>query len=1091
MKEKIIKFLGYFCLLFFCLPEIVCGNSNLYNVYFSLIYPNTFNDYDDEYFEITNIGFFNLDLSGFFIKDKSGKTYTFPSVSSLAGSEILKLPYVTTKIQLNNTNEELYFYDSGGVLIDSYSYATSTKGQVINRDLSGFVQFSSLENSGSLNSGTGETNSGATEENSNSGGINSGNAIKSFFTSTGSFEIAYTGAILKNIYFSGAGILEANFGTGTGNFSFSGEVLDGNINFLNLFESTTYFYQVNLVNSGIVDDSFGGSFKTNLIEVEPVKLFYDDKDKNGKVDNFEIEFSKSVTGSLDLSKIRIYSNSGGISSRLINDEIGLISTYYFSGNILGLNLFEQDLEKTNLKITNTTSSDLRLKTLTGYGVLDLSGNSAKNLTLTSSFDNYKNVFSRISSSGSLVNSGSISDTGSLSNSGNLENSGSSIIQTGQTNSGSENLAIPDIYFDFQIPSYVDNKDLNLTIFNCDNSKEECKINFNLESSFSGIYREGDYYCNINFGFISSESNECNPGTVIFPIGIYNVVFQIHEKGNSANFKEKTIKIINTGFRVFSGYSGQNFSSISNNLTIIPEPKITIQSGLDENFNCKKSDCTVNFNGQFSPYNSKISCKWDFGNISISEDQKNKCNPSYLHYGFGEHEVKLTLFEIGNESNFKQTSLKFYNNFTSKVDTEKEILLENSGSTLAKITLQGKIGNSKKLEGNTLYCYSNSCSVNFTGQESVFEKNKKPDFFWDFGNGITGTGSNPKAIIFEKGEYKVVLKIIIENKEEFYDYFYIKVLGKAEVKEEKNKEKEKEKPKNFDKNAIKKVLKKHFSQEINWKDNNLEIIGKTLPDVLVKIELVGTGLISFQSVLVVSLENDFKNSGYITKSNNEGNYKLSIPFLADGKYNIKTSINYDGKDFFELGTTKQFSFNDKFREKMSKKEIDGKKEFKAQIVLQGKLTKNSSFHDKTLVCFARKNCNINLKAYNNKDKNLTYIWDFGNKMRFEGLNPKSTKFNFGNYKATLVVTNTKTGEIKTDYIFIKSKKIATKKKIIKKKAKKEKITKVKAKKIILSNHSTKTKIDFGGNSNYLYFTALLSFLGITFLYLIAKRNRKLI
>jgi len=206
MKKRLFKGVTIFILFFFCFPFFVQA-SNIYNAYFSSIYPNTFNDYDDEYFEISNVWSQGVDLSWFYIKDKSGKTYTFPGGSILAGSWILKLPYAITRIQLNNSDEELYFYDPAWNLIDNYSYKTSIKWELINRDLSSFVPISNSWSStetwetnsgetndsnswstgtgGSIDFGSWETSSGSTQSGSET-------VIKSFFTNTWTLEIWYT-----------------------------------------------------------------------------------------------------------------------------------------------------------------------------------------------------------------------------------------------------------------------------------------------------------------------------------------------------------------------------------------------------------------------------------------------------------------------------------------------------------------------------------------------------------------------------------------------------------------------------------------------------------------------------------------------------------------------------------------------------------------------------------------------------------------------------------------------------------------------------------------------------------------------------------
>lgn len=720
-------FCGFFITIYIFFSWAIASNN--YGVYFSSVYPNTFNDYDDEYIEVTNISDSPINLSWFSLKDKSWKTYIFWSSSIIVNSWILNIPYWETKIQLNNTDEELYFYDNLWELIDNYSYSTSTKWQIISRDLSQFTQSWS---------DPWETDSWTTDL---------GWLTDSIFTNTWILNISYTWASFSGISFSWAGILESYLWENISSLTQTWIIWSWSIEFSNLLENHTYFYQINLVNSWVINDSFSGSFTTNFILAEATNLYYDDNDKNGKIDNLEIEYSKSITWSIDLSKLKLYSNTGWLSSTKINDEAWFFNSYYLSWNILWLNLIEQDLLNTNLQIDNTTNSDLRLKSLTWYWVLDLSWNSAKNLSLTTSFSNYTNIFSKITS-GSWGLDDEI-DTNSW------------ITQTGS-------LEIPDIVFEFQNPSYLVDKNLSLTSFVCDNTKDECKVNFDLTPSFTGIFLENNYYCTIDFSFTGS--NLCNPNSIIFPVWETQVKFRIYEKWNTSNYKEKIISIIN---------SKQVVSTIVpisswwwNDDIFIPDPIITIQSWVDKNYICEKDDCILNLTAENSFSSSKISCLWNFWNISYNNWEQNKCNPGYLHYTAWTFEIKLKLFEAWNSSNYKETSIKIYNN--SKIIWTKIVV---------KISLQWTIWSTKKQEWNSLWCYVDECSVNFTGEESYVLGTKDIKYFWDFWNWQNSSEINPKSIIYKKWNYKVSLKIQDNSWNSSYDYFNIFVIWKEEIKKE--------------------------------------------------------------------------------------------------------------------------------------------------------------------------------------------------------------------------------------------------------------------------------------------------------------------
>jgi hypothetical protein len=54
--------------------------------------------------------------------------------------------------------------------------------------------------------------------------------------------------------------------------------------------------------------------------------------------------------------------------------------------------------------------------------------------------------------------------------------------------------VPDIRLTFQQATYFVDKNPELSVFDCDPTKSECKVNFNLEESFTGSFRESDYIC---------------------------------------------------------------------------------------------------------------------------------------------------------------------------------------------------------------------------------------------------------------------------------------------------------------------------------------------------------------------------------------------------------------------------------------------------------------------------------------------------------------------------------------------------------------------------------------------------------------------
>ncbi len=88
-----------------------------------------------------------------------------------------------------------------------------------------------------------------------------------------------------------------------------------------------------------------------------------DIDSNGKIDRLTVEYSGMLSGTLTPEKLIVFSASGGLADHPIETSSGVVKTVEYSGSTLIIDLNEQNLSNTPLKISNTTSSELRLKTL--------------------------------------------------------------------------------------------------------------------------------------------------------------------------------------------------------------------------------------------------------------------------------------------------------------------------------------------------------------------------------------------------------------------------------------------------------------------------------------------------------------------------------------------------------------------------------------------------------------------------------------------------------------------------------------------------------------------------------------------------------
>ncbi len=98
------------------------------------VFPNTVDDKNLEYIQLYNPGSENISLDWYYLQDKSWKIYNFWTWEILNLKEKKKYYRTQTKIILNNTDEEIYLYNSWS-LVDNFSYNISEKWEKITRDI--------------------------------------------------------------------------------------------------------------------------------------------------------------------------------------------------------------------------------------------------------------------------------------------------------------------------------------------------------------------------------------------------------------------------------------------------------------------------------------------------------------------------------------------------------------------------------------------------------------------------------------------------------------------------------------------------------------------------------------------------------------------------------------------------------------------------------------------------------------------------------------------------------------------------------------------------------------------------------------------
>jgi hypothetical protein len=373
---------------------VFAGGLALYGVL-----PNTLDDINLEYIEVQNASCATISIWGYTLRDAAGSIFTLPTETLISGAT-RRFMRAETRITLNNTDETLELRSPIWESIDIKSYATSSKWVGINFAVSPYgsctteiitqivttttttgswilaPSLETLTGSITINSSSGTLSlTGSTTPNNSSGSLSQSGTTQTeattALTSSGGMSSTQTGLLTINN--SGAT--------------------------LNLL---TVSWSWGVAGTGAIGSFSGVIVQTGSIVSQPVSngpllpllLRILDLDRNGRVDRLSVEYSGTLNGALRSDKLIIYSNTGGLSSARIESGSGVVRTLTYSGAELFIDLYEQDLAHTDLRINATTESHLRLKTLADFGLTDMSGLPVQALTLTESFQRYAPAYIR-------------------------------------------------------------------------------------------------------------------------------------------------------------------------------------------------------------------------------------------------------------------------------------------------------------------------------------------------------------------------------------------------------------------------------------------------------------------------------------------------------------------------------------------------------------------------------------------------------------------------------------------------------------------------------------------------------------------------
>lgn len=375
------------------------------------------------------------------------------------------------------------------------------------------------------------------------------------------------------------------------------------------------------------------------------------------------------------------------------------------------------------------------------------------------------------------------------------------------------LRAPEVLVWFQRPSYISIWDSKKNIYRCDDSRDECKINFDLRDSFTNNLPEKDYICRIDFGFweITGQEEKCNPNTVIFPKWEFEVVFKIYHEDDEIVFSQRNILIENISHKVLSQEKNEEISILSSsgsfsNISIqqhVDTPKIIFHlqrpsyitlSDKKDIFYCdsSQSECKVNFDLRDSFGEDFLErdyfCEIDFGVVWTVFWEENKCNPNTIIFPVWSHEIT---FRIRHKDFPENTSEKTI--YVEHIFTTQNITNTPSQSSWIKKTVNYtpriQVGTSSFIVQSWLtgewyeyFCKKEICKINLKYEP----KYKQEKCFWDFAWWIysdpkTQHKCNPSYVEIPFWMHKLSLKVYDSNYEDNFIIFPFTVYPKSESK----------------------------------------------------------------------------------------------------------------------------------------------------------------------------------------------------------------------------------------------------------------------------------------------------------------------
>jgi len=373
----------------------------------------------------------------------------------------------------------------------------------------------------------------------------------------------------------------------------------------------------------------------------------------------------------------------------------------------------------------------------------------------------------------------------------------------------------EIIYEFQRPTDIAPILDSVNAYDCDRSRQDCRVNLDYRTSFTSDFPTRNYTCTTDFWFWETgEEEKCNPNTVIFPLWVHEVSITVQENSGEEKVYKQTFSVRNLWYLV---PVKNNTSGASNTVTQkskidISLPRVEVQSGVEamdgtwKFFRCLKKDCKVNLN--YKKRHSLERCLWDFGvGVQSHPETHLKCNPGFVTFPHGDHEVYLTVYEHKNDANSLKL-LFFINNLWEEElqenhnydIIENNKIIENNIIDIwnIEITLQWRIWKEKiyDSENQELTCiWVEKCSVNLIWE---IENSKRwLNYIWYNNDEIFFENINPPAQWLESWEYEILFEIYHDDILLWSSIFFVIVEWKENSWNSKNKKQKDTEPWLFD------------------------------------------------------------------------------------------------------------------------------------------------------------------------------------------------------------------------------------------------------------------------------------------------------